>query len=113
MNVSGSKSINVLFLAGLFIVLFSAFLSYVILKEFPVRIEVPCDPTLEVCHYRNCDIEECPVNNLNYYRQYELLGYVFDSCIETDGCEAVCKNEVGSCTEIACDPEVDICTQTK
>ncbi|MES2409072.1 MAG: hypothetical protein V4509_02085 [Patescibacteria group bacterium] len=106
-----SHIINTLFLSGFFVALVASFVRYYYLKEFPVHIEVSCDPTTEKCFHRDCDTDECPPNGLEDYRQFDLPGNVFTTCSEVDGCSDVCKKEQGTCEEIVCgDNEEDVCS---
>ena len=106
-----SHIINTLFLSGFFVALAASFIRYYYLKEFPVHIEVPCNPAIEICFHRDCETGDCPPNGFSDYRQFDLTGAVFASCDEVDGCEYACKNDAGACTETVCgNTEGDICT---
>ncbi len=112
MKAFNSKVINILFLSGFFVVIVGSFARYYYLKEFPINIEVPCDPISELCFYRDCELEdECPPNGLSTYRQFELSGRTFATCSEIDGCEVLCKT-TSECIETVCgDGEEDVCTE--
>lgn len=107
-----SKIINTLFLSSFFVVVVASFARYYYLKEFPVQIEVSCDPTIELCFQRDCESEECPPNGFNTYRRFELSGYVFASCDPVDGCESTCKSDSSQCLEFVCgENEDDVCSE--
>lgn len=107
-----STIINTLFLSGFFIVLAASFYRYYFLKEFPVYIEVTCDPAAELCFHRDCEVDECPPNDYADYRQFTLPGSVLVTCDDIDGCAEVCKSQAGVCEETVCgdDPE-DVCSE--
>jgi hypothetical protein len=114
MQAFNSKVINILFLSGFFVVIVGSFARYYFLKEFPVNIEVSCDPSLELCFQRDCEKDECPPNGLSTYRQFELAGHTFAACDTVDGCESFCKNNSGECIETVCgETDGDICIQMK
>ncbi len=103
--------INTLFLSGFFVALIASFARYYFLKEFPVQIEVSCDPSIELCFHRDCETAECPPNDLSDYRQFELSGSEFTTCDDVDGCADFCKSNLGACIETVCgDNEEDVCT---
>lgn len=108
-----SHIINTLFLSGFFVALVASFVRYYYLKEFPVHIEVSCDPTTEKCFHRDCETDDCPPNGFNDYRQFDLSGAVFATCDQVDGCANVCKNDKGACAAVICgDAEGDVCSDT-
>lgn len=115
MQAFNSKVINILFLSGLFVVIIASFARYYYLKEFPIHIEVPCDPASEICFYRDCELEdECPPNGLSNYRQFEISGSAFATCSEIDGCESFCENSGSECTELVCgESEEDVCAEVE
>lgn len=110
-----SYFINTLFLSGFFVAIVASFVRYYNLKEFLVHIEVPCDPLVEKCFYRDCENSlDCPPNGLSNYRQFSLSGAVFASCNDIDGCSEVCKQSGGPCTEIVCgETNDDVCAEVK
>jgi hypothetical protein len=108
-----SHIINTLFLSGFFVVLVASFVRYYYLKEFPIYIEVQCDPATEICFHQDCSEGDCPPNNLEDYRLFSIPGYMHSSCYDIDRCASVCKGQNGICTETICgsDPENDTCSE--
>ena len=106
-----SYIINTLFLSGFVVAFVASFVRYYYLKEFPVHIEVSCDPASEKCFHRDCSTDDCPPNGFNDYRQFSLQGSVFVTCNDLDGCNNLCKNNPGSCQETVCGTtDGDVCS---
>ncbi len=106
-----SRIINTLFITSFFVAIAASFYRYQYLKEFVVQIEVPCDPAKELCFKRDCSVDiDCPPDNYNSYRVFNLSGSVFATCKDTDNCESVCKSDAHLCVEVVCgDNPDDVC----
>lgn len=80
-------------------------------KDFPILVEESCDPSMEQCFYRNCEDEECPPNELEYYSQYYVEASDFTSCESTNDCNlnTLCTDNPDLCEKIECISGVDEC----
>lgn len=112
-KIDFGKILNIFFFLSLGIAILASIMRYMVVKDFIVHIETPCDPELELCFYRDCETDDCPSNNLSNYRTFELPGYEFAQCINTDGCEYVCRNFDNVCVETVCNPEENLCSTKK
>ncbi len=75
-------------------------------------MEVPCDPTEDICYLRFCgDGEECPPNGLERYSVYRVPASSYGLC--QDGtCENECKTGALACEKEICSIEAgDTCSQ--
>ncbi len=95
---------------GSFVGLFVIY-SFYFQKNYTILVEESCDPNTTQCFYRNCEQEECPPNELEYYSQYTIEASNFDVCRKTDSCniESVCTDNNTLCTKIDCVPGIDQC----
>lgn len=89
----------------LFLVVFSIILSfylYLIKKDYDFIVETECNPTVEMCFYRDCsNPDDCPPNNLTYYKKFILNANDYNKCVN-ENCTQVCKSGYIECREIKC-----------
>jgi len=79
---------------------------FVVEKNFYFSLEAPCSPTVEKCFYRDCSTGECPPNNLEFYRVFEVAAYDFIKCKDSS-CLDECESGRIECVEYKCQPEND------
>ncbi len=84
-----------------------SFYKYVILKDYHIYMEVPCNPVAESCFVYTCDSEiddDCTYEeNQTYYKFISKKAYLMPGCDPNDvGCEyPTCENDE-VCEEIEC-----------
>jgi hypothetical protein len=91
--------------------LLSSFYKYFYTKNYDYLIEANCDPSVEICYYRDClNTDECPPNGLSTYKKFYVKAYDFDKCSD-DTCSAECASGLIKCIPIICGKlENEICT---
>lgn len=76
---------------------------FLVAKNYDFTVEAPCDPAKTACFYRDCSLEECPPNKLEYYRTFLVHAADFAACSE-NSCLQECLEGGGiRCEEIPCD----------
>ncbi len=80
-------------------------------KDFSILVEESCDPSTEQCFYRNCEEEECPPNELEYYSQFYIDASDFTLCEKDTSCnlDTLCTNNPTLCEKVECISGVDQC----
>lgn len=96
-----------LLLGGIAVVFAASMYSHLFIRDFDFLIETACDPSVQVCHIRDCEEDECPPNNLSAYRVLVVPANAFARCTDAS-CAAVCS-EPGACFEIPCSTEEATC----
>jgi hypothetical protein len=109
---------KILTIAFLLLVLGSvgvAYYRYMLQKNFLVKYETPCDPSLEACFTYECDpaIEKCtgiPEEDISYYNLMYRKAYNVPKCdVEIEGgCNAAyaCPKNEEDCKMVACKEEI-------
>lgn len=92
-------------------VIFYVIYNFYFQNDFKILVEESCDPTLDKCFYRDCEEEECPPNNLEYYSQYYTRASDFASCQNSPECNLsiLCTNNQEICEKTECISGVDQC----
>jgi len=108
---NSGRLINIIFVAVFITVILGAIQRYYFIKEYMFTIEVPCDTASEHCFHRDCSTDDCPPNNLEDYRVFEMRAKRYDAC-SADDCANYCKSNNG-CIETVCDPSTDTCSGVK
>lgn len=91
-----------------FIVILSSFYFFYLKKDFDFIIEIPCDPSLEICTIRDCsNPENCPPNQLESFKRYSLKAYDFNQCPNED-CALWCEGGLIECKKIECAVDEEI-----
>ncbi len=87
---------------GSIVTMIVSFYSFYFQKNFDYIVETSCDQTTQTCFYRDCSIEDnCPPNELSYYKTYTIQAKDFNKC-ENEDCTAVCTQGIIQCEEISC-----------
>jgi hypothetical protein len=96
-------SFLLLFTFVAFLVIGFAFYNLFFQKNYDFIVETACDPSVEICFYRPCDIDEneCYPNNLSYYKEYTIKARDFKYC-ENEDCGKVCREGTIECVESIC-----------
>lgn len=84
---------KVFFFFSLLMIAVAIFVSinkFYITKNYDFFVEVSCEEGEEGCLSRNCEIEECPPNGLEHYKEYSLPAKDFELC-ENEDCTELCK----------------------
>lgn len=83
---------------------------FLIAKDYDFIVEAPCDPLVDICFARDCSLpDECPPNNLENYRMFNIKAYDFEKCAD-NSCLNECLSGQIYCQEIFCgDSEEDAC----
>jgi hypothetical protein len=75
---------------------------FVIKKDYLISIETQCNTETETCFYRDCsNSDDCPPNQLEYYKVVTLSAADIDGCLE-DSCVSACASGSISCEELSC-----------
>lgn len=65
---------------------------YYITENYTFIVETSCNPETEECDHRDCSIEdECPPNNWEYFKTYQMPASEFKNCKNED-CADFCRN---------------------
>lgn len=94
------------FFATILMAVSFSFYKYYYGRDFDYYVEASCDTAKETCFFRDCegDPDQCPPNQLSYYKMYYLKAYDFPSCVAGD-CGAACDSGRIACEKIECSPE--------
>lgn len=79
---------------------------YLGVKDYNFVVEAHCEPSEQTCFYRDCSTGECPPNELEYYRVFEVRSGDFKNCSD-NSCLYECENEKVSCEEVICSDQED------
>ncbi len=91
------------------VVILSTAYKFTLQKNYDFVVEASCDPTSEVCFYRDCNEEECPPNGLEYYKTMLVSAADFSKCSD-NSCTIQCTENKISCQEVVCgESENDTC----
>lgn len=104
-----------LFVLGFLLAIEAVYLRFFYAKDFDYLVEALCDPAKEFCFYRDCasNPEDCPPNNLSYYKQYHVKGYDFEKCTD-NSCQKQCRETSLNCKEVQCGlAGEDVCVSFK
>jgi len=108
----GSKVLVILAVISFILTIGSSWYQYSYKKNYDYLVEAACDPTIENCFFRDCEAspDDCPPNQLSYYKEYLVKAYDFPSC--TDGtCLEQCMSGSIQCKENLCsETEGAICS---
>lgn len=97
-----NKILTYIFIVSVLSVLGSNFYNYVVTKRYSFLVEASCNPSLEKCFYRDCDIkDECPPNKLSYYKKFIIKSKEFPFCVN-NSCKNECESNFLICTEVVC-----------
>ena len=95
-------------IASVLIILGQSIYKNYIAKDYLFFVEAKCDPALDECYSRSCDIEgDCPPDNLTLYRVFQLPASQFSDCSD-NSCLNICPSETYSCEEILCSTQEEI-----
>jgi hypothetical protein len=82
-------------------------------KNYNFFVEVPCDSETNNCFVRDCSDGECPPNNLEEYRVFDIKASDFGKC-EDETCFMECSLREIRCLELMCgDSTEDICSTSR
>lgn len=71
-------------------------------KDYTFYTEAFCDSSASECFVRSCENpDDCPPNQLEEYRAFELPAAEFVNCSD-NSCLNICPSTEHSCTEILC-----------
>ena len=90
------------------IVVLVSFSRFILVHNYTVSYEGPCDPLTEVC-FVGCEDDECTeeyyysIVQRNARAIRKLCGADISDCPAAD----TCPNDEGSCSITYCDPEID------
>ena len=78
------------------------------IKDYLFYLEAPCDTSINECYVRDCGVDgDCPPNNLEVYRVFEMLASQFKNCSD-NSCLNICPSSANFCEEILCSTQDDI-----
>lgn len=79
-----------------------------ILRDYTFYVEAQCDTSANECYVRSCEVEgDCPPNNLETYRAFELPASEFQYCSD-NSCLNICPSEEHLCEELLCSDQEDV-----
>lgn len=112
MSEETGRMTKLLFILTLILV-FSAiganFYKFYVQRDYIFTVEAPCGEG-ELCYIRSCDDGECPPNEFERYRTFEINASDFAKC-EDNSCLNICVPGSTECEEIQCDESAgDTCT---
>lgn len=108
---TSSKVMLWLLLLSIVAVIFSTVQQFLVQKNYNFTLEAECDMAERSCFVRDCSSGECPPNELETYRIFEVTASDFNSCSQSD-CLDECMSGVIQCIEVKCDSDAgDICTE--
>jgi hypothetical protein len=109
-NISDKTLLTIISVFTLVAICSTAYI-FLVQKEYDFVIESPCDPSTDTCFYRDCTVEECPPNGLEYYRIFSLSARDFATCADSS-CLPECSTGAVACVETLCgESEEDVCAQ--
>lgn len=82
------------------------FYTFYIQKNYSFTVEASCDPSAQSCYLRDCSTGECPPNELETYRVFDLKAADFARCSD-DSCLTECTSGAIKCQEIPCGESAD------
>lgn len=97
-----SKILLSLLAVSVLVVIVSTADKFLVERDYYFSLEAQCDPTERSCFVRDCAVDECPPNELENYRVFEVAAADFDSCSEND-CLQECESGKIRCVEVECD----------
>lgn len=74
--------------------------SHLYAQSLVFLVEGACDPNVQECYVRDCELEECPPNELSEYRVFAVSTKDFEYC-EDNACANICAHGT-ACEEILC-----------
>ncbi len=105
-----SKIFLLIFFSVAIIIIAVAFFKFYVLKDFYIKLEVPCDPKTEKCFITECDPSsdsQCPGNpdeRINYYKLVNKKASAVAICDSSDpDCPPIVCSAGEDCQEILCD----------
>lgn len=105
-----SKIFFSIFFSVAIIIVVVAFFKFYILKDFYIKLEVPCDPETEKCFITECDPQsdsQCPENpdeRVSYYKLINKKANLLPACDSSDpDCPPIVCSAGEDCQETLCD----------
>lgn len=105
-----TKVFFIIFFGIIVVVAGISFYKYIILRNYYITIDVPCDPAQEQCFKEECDPESadgCPkdaVNGATYYKLIKKKAYAVPACDPNNpDCPPLACFAGEDCLEILCD----------
>ncbi len=78
-------------------------------KDYNFIVEAVCDPESTICFQRDCSTGECPINEYDNYRTFNVRAADFSQCAD-NSCLRECEDGVIDCEEEVCDEIYDSCS---
>lgn len=100
---SFNNIINLLLVFSIILAISFSFYHYYYQQDYNYRVEALCDPSIENCFYRECDIniDACLPNKLSYYKVFILKAYDFPKCAD-NSCKSECESGKMICKQVSC-----------
>ena len=105
-----TKIFFAIFFGVIVIVAGISFYKYIVLRNYYITVDVPCDPAQEQCFMEECDPESpdgCPedaVDGVTYYKLIKKKAYAVPACDPNDSdCPPLTCLAGEDCLEIFCD----------
>jgi|GEM_PF-1011281 hypothetical protein len=105
MEISSKILLSLLAVSVLVVIVATAD-KFLVERDYYFSLEAQCDPTERSCFVRDCAVDECPPNELENYRIFEVAAADFDFCSEND-CLRECESGKVRCMEVECDENAD------
>jgi hypothetical protein len=79
---------------------------FLVRMDYNFIVEIPCDSAEQLCYYRDCSAQECPVNGRETYRLFSVRAADHERCTD-DACIQECSKGTIACVEIICGESPD------